>query len=132
MKLPNHFKAALVFAGTAANAFQLSPSSHRVLRRTEPLHVSAEELSPIDEMCIENVAEYCLQEQCDVEEYEALVNQLEEQQRHFERHVAKVKVLLAQLKNSNHPDHDPEEVRGVIDESKEALANGAGESLGLW
>ena len=37
------------------------------------------ELNPIDEMCLENVAEFCLHEQCDVEEYEALVNQLQEQ-----------------------------------------------------
>lgn len=80
------------------------------------------ELSPIDEMCIENVAEYCLHETCDIEEYEALVNQLEEQKDHFIRHVANVEALLHRLKNSNHPEYDPAEVSQLINDIKDTLA----------
>ncbi len=80
------------------------------------------ELSAIDEMCIENVAEYCLHETCDVEEYEALVNQLEEQRDHFIRHVANVEMLLNRLKNSNHPEYDPAEVQQLIADIKDTLA----------
>ena len=81
------------------------------------------ELSPIDEMCIENVAEFCLHETCDIEEYEALVNQLEEQRDHFIRHVANVESLLHRLKNSNHPEHDPAEVNQLIADIKDTLEN---------
>lgn len=81
----------------------------------------AAELSAIDEMCIENVAEYCLYETCDVEEYEALINQLEEQRDHFIRHVANVESLLHRLKNSNHPEYDPTEVQHLIADIKDTL-----------
>ena len=81
----------------------------------------AAELSAIDEMCIENVAEYCLHETCDLEEYEALVNQLEEQRDHFIRHVANVESLLHRLKNSNHPEYDPAEVQQLIVDIKDTL-----------
>ena len=79
------------------------------------------ELSAIDEMCIENVAEYCLHETCDVEEYEALVNQLEEQRNHFIGHVANVESLLKRLKNSNHPEYDPAVVQQLISDVKDTL-----------
>eukprot|EP00986_Skeletonema_menzelii_P002540 scaffold686_cov153-Skeletonema_menzelii.AAC.3 len=79
------------------------------------------ELSPIDEMCIENVAEFCLHESCDLEEYEALVNQLEEQRDHFIRHVANVESLLHRLKDSNHPENDPDEVNQLIADIKDTL-----------
>jgi CCR4-NOT transcriptional regulation complex NOT5 subunit len=81
----------------------------------------AAELSAIDEMCIENVAEYCLHETCDVTEYEALINQLEEQRDHFISHVANVESLLNRLKNSNHPEHDPTEVQQLIADIKDTL-----------
>lgn len=74
-------------------------------------------------MCIENVAEFCLHESCDVEEYEALINQLEDQKAHFIRHVADVESLLSRLKNSNHPEHDPDEVAELIESIKRTLAN---------
>lgn len=88
----------------------------------QPLNTAAE-LSPVDEMCIENVAEFCLHESCDVEEYEALINQLEDQKAHFIAHVAKVEELLRHLKNSNHPEHDPAEVDDLIVQIKETLAS---------
>mmetsp|Transcript_10588 Transcript_10588/g.21152 ORF Transcript_10588/g.21152 Transcript_10588/m.21152 type:complete len:132 (-) Transcript_10588:222-617(-) len=87
----------------------------------KPLRMT--ELSPIDEMCIENVAEFCLHETCDVDEYEALVNQLEEQRDHFIRHVANVESLLQRLKNSNHPEYDPDEVNQLIVDIKDTLKN---------
>mmetsp|Transcript_21659 Transcript_21659/g.33025 ORF Transcript_21659/g.33025 Transcript_21659/m.33025 type:complete len:132 (+) Transcript_21659:144-539(+) len=87
----------------------------------KPLRMT--ELSPIDEMCIENVAEFCLHETCDVDEYEALVNQLEEQRDHFICHVANVESLLQRLKNSNHPEYDPDEVNQLIVDIKDTLKN---------
>jgi hypothetical protein len=60
---------AFAFVGHPVYArARLSPSSSPVLS-------SKEKLSDIDEMCIENVAEFCLEAECDIEEYEALVNQ---------------------------------------------------------
>ena len=72
-------------------------------------------------MCIENVAEFCLHESCDIEEYEALINQLEDQKAHFIRHVANVESLIGRLRDSNHPDHDPEEVAVLIEKIKSTL-----------
>eukprot|EP00571_Detonula_confervacea_P014252 CAMPEP_0172300022 /NCGR_PEP_ID=MMETSP1058-20130122/2201_1 /TAXON_ID=83371 /ORGANISM="Detonula confervacea, Strain CCMP 353" /LENGTH=128 /DNA_ID=CAMNT_0013009677 /DNA_START=44 /DNA_END=430 /DNA_ORIENTATION=+ len=115
-------KAALFFAGlSTAAAFQVQ---HHAMPRhvMQPLN-SAAELSPVDEMCIENVAEFCLHESCDIEEYEALINQLEEQKMHFITHVANVEVLLQRLKDSNHPEHDSDDVRKLIDGIKDTLAN---------
>ena len=80
------------------------------------------ELSPIDEMCVENVAEFCLHEQCDVEEYGALINQLQEQRDYMLNHVAKVETLLRHLKDANHPEYDPEEVSELFDKIKKTLA----------
>mmetsp|Transcript_13645 Transcript_13645/g.29653 ORF Transcript_13645/g.29653 Transcript_13645/m.29653 type:complete len:135 (+) Transcript_13645:165-569(+) len=83
----------------------------------------APELSPIDEQCIENVAEFCLHEQCDLEEYEALVNQLQEQRDYMINHIVKVEHLLKRLKDSNVPDYNPEEVESLFGSIKETLAN---------
>ncbi|KAL7532325.1 hypothetical protein ACHAWF_004095 [Thalassiosira exigua] len=115
--------AALLLAATVA--FQASPPRPRRARArsaVKPLRTAAE-LTPVDEMCIENVAEFCLHETCDVEEYEALINQLEEQKSHFIRHVANVENLLTRLKDSNRPEHDPDDVKALIDGIKETLAN---------
>ena len=116
---------AVCFAGLpGAVAFQVSPQHRAMPRRDvmQPLK-SAGELSPIDEMCIENVAEFCLHESCDIEEYEALINQLEEQKTHFIKHVATVESLLVRLKDSNHPEHDPNDVKTIIEGIRETLAN---------
>ena len=80
------------------------------------------ELNPIDEMCVENVAEFCLHEQCDIEEYEALINQLQEQRDYMINHVAKVETLLRHLKDANHPEHDPAEVSELFETIKKTLA----------
>jgi len=111
---------ALVVASAPVTAFQ---SSHRSFARSAPSTMLQKELNPIDEMCIENVAEFCLHEECDIEEYEALINQLEDQKKFFINHVATVESLLARLKNSNHPEYDPTEVSDLITSIEETLAN---------
>lgn len=72
-------------------------------------------------MCIENVAELCLEaeEQCDVEEYEALINQLEEQRAHFERHVERVDGLLRDLRGRD--DKSKTVVRADVDSLQESI-----------
>lgn len=113
-------KILLLLAGiSSATAFVVGGGGHQK-HVIKPLY---SELSPIDEICIENVAEFCLHESCDIEEYEALINQLEEQKSHFIRHVANVELLLCRLKDSNHPEHDPEDVANLIDTIKDTLAN---------
>ena len=112
----------LLLASVVAPSFAFTVS----IRPARPslAAASAAELTQIDEMCIENVADYCLQEQCDVEEYEALVNQLEEQQVHFEKHVRRVKGLLFDLKHRNDEEDEPQE---------DYVFDGVGGSpMGLW
>jgi hypothetical protein len=116
-----------VFAASATSAFHVVSRhalqlQHRHMTMIKPLQ-STDELSTIDEMCIENVAEYCLHETCDIEEYEALINRLEEQKIHFINHVATVETLLVRLKDSNRPEHDPREVQMLVDGIKKTLAN---------
>jgi hypothetical protein len=60
---------AFAFVGHPVQA-RARPSSS-----SSPALSSKVKLSDIDEMCIENVAEFCLEAECDIEEYEALVNQ---------------------------------------------------------
>ena len=116
----NILRTVLVLAGlSATTAFQTVGT----LRYPTTALFSAQELSPVDEMCIENVAEYCLHESCDIEEYDALINQLEEQKLHFIKHTANVENLLVRLKDSNHPEHDPDDVKMLIDSIKDTLAN---------
>mmetsp|Transcript_30816 Transcript_30816/g.73416 ORF Transcript_30816/g.73416 Transcript_30816/m.73416 type:complete len:119 (+) Transcript_30816:343-699(+) len=99
-------------------------ASIRPARRPNLVAAAAAELNQIDEMCIENVAEFCLEEQCDVEEYEALINQLEEQHVYFEKHVRRVEGLLFDLKHRNDEEDEPQ---------KEFVFDGVGGSpLGLW
>mmetsp|Transcript_9378 Transcript_9378/g.16944 ORF Transcript_9378/g.16944 Transcript_9378/m.16944 type:complete len:132 (+) Transcript_9378:58-453(+) len=120
----NNIKAVLVIAGLSSVAsFQAVRQPHQRQHAMQPLNSAAAELSPVDEMCIENVAEFCLHGSCDIEEYEALINQLEEQKSHFITHVANVESLLARLKDSNHPEHDPDDVSKLIGNIKDTLAN---------
>lgn len=123
-------KSILYFAASmsATSAFHVVSRRHAVQLQHRPWTLikplqSTDELSSIDEMCIENVAEYCLHETCDIEEYEALINRLEEQKIHFINHVATVENLLLRLKDSNRPEHDPNEVQALVDGIKKTLAN---------
>jgi hypothetical protein len=58
-------------------------------------------LDVIDEMCIENVAEYCLEEQCEVEEKLALINQLTDQRDLMTDAAERVDSLINRLKNDS-------------------------------
>ena len=70
----------------------------------QPLHQS--KLSEMEEICIENVAEFCLNasnkidQGCDLEEYTALVNQLMDQREQLSKHVDYIDGLLAKLQGS--------------------------------
>lgn len=113
----------LLLASVVAPSSAFTASIRPARRPNLAAVASAAELNQIDEMCIENVAEYCLEEQCDVEEYEALINQLEEQQAHFENHVRRVEGLLFDLKHRNDEDEPQEEF--VFDGE-------GGAPMGLW
>ena len=118
-----HMSLILSFFISASHAFVPAPRlSSPPSVGLQPMHAHAPELNPIDEMCMENVAEFCLHEQCDVEEYEALVNQLEDQRDYMINHLAKVETLLRHLKDANHPEHDPQEVSELFDTIKTTLA----------
>ena len=56
-------------------------------------------LNQVDEMCIENVADLCLEEamECDLEEFEALVNQLSDQRAYHAQQLALLDGYLAKL-----------------------------------
>ncbi len=84
----------------SSHAFVVSPQNHHygVLKMTIP------KLSDIDLMAIENVAELCLQaeealvDDCDLDEHEALVNQLAAQRGILVDQVAYLDDLLNRLK----------------------------------
>ena len=66
------FPAAIVLSCLSVTAaFQVASMSlhQRYYHGVKPLY-TAKELTPIEEMCLENVAEFCLHESCDIEEYE--------------------------------------------------------------
>ena len=63
-------------------------------------------LSDVDEMCIENVAELCTRadvaiDGCDLEEYEALSNQLNDQRAFLQEHVDRIDLLLRKLSSED-------------------------------
>ena len=56
-------------------------------------------LGKVDEMCIENVAEICIEKamECDLEEFEALINQLTSQRSYHAEQLALIDDLLVEL-----------------------------------
>jgi hypothetical protein len=87
-----------IFFMAAAEAFTTPPYARR--------HVSTKlyvkQLNDIDLMCIENVANLCTQadsalDGCDLDEYEALTNQLNDQRAIIQTHVDKIDSILTQL-----------------------------------
>ena len=104
MKLNQVVFLLLIAACSTTLAFVVPHST-----TTPPLR---ERISDIDEMCMENVANLCLQElDCDLEEYDALVTTLEEQRDlHLDR-VDKINSLLYKLRNHEGTlNRDPEQV----------------------
>jgi hypothetical protein len=74
---------------------------------TTCLFQAQQHLNEVDEMCIENVAQLCLDAQvdgCDLEEYEALVNQLTEQKAYHVEQVELLEGLLGQLQGATIKD----------------------------
>ena len=75
-------------------------------------------LNQVDEMCIENVAQFCLQydhnsagpDECDVEEFQALVNQLTDQRAYHVSQTALIDDLLQQLQSAAGSANADEEV----------------------
>ena len=88
----------LLLATTAVYGF--APRS-MTMRRIKVLNQAAASvpLNQVDEMCIEDVADFCLEEamECDVEEFEALINQLTQQRAYHASQVALIDDLLVKL-----------------------------------
>jgi hypothetical protein len=93
---------------SAASFVVVSPTSLNRPGLSASIPQKMQRLSEIDEMCIENMAEYCLKAEnalsangnggeCDVEEYQALVNQLRDQRAILASHVDYVDSLLLKL-----------------------------------
>jgi hypothetical protein len=89
---------------TFGSAF--TPLHSQSRRSCSPTLSSVNELSNVDEMCIENAALLCTRtdsvldsavEGCDIEEFEALKNQLTDQRSILATHLEKIEKLLARL-----------------------------------
>jgi len=101
----------LLFLAASSAFFTLPQPQPR-----RPLVSLSQAISSIDEMCLENVAELCLQESCDVEEYEALGNTLLEQR---DIHLARAKaidVMLFKLRgHQGHLSKNPSQVKNLLE-----------------
>jgi hypothetical protein len=73
------------FAGVATFGSSSPRRIGSLSRHRPPACLSAEKLSDMDVMCLENVAELCgqVEEICDVEDREAIINQLDAQLTEF-------------------------------------------------
>ena len=93
------FLAATACTMHTASAFVILPQQPRAITMNTRFH---QHLGEIDEMCIENAAAYCLDndlaQECDLEEIAALVNTLQQQQKYHSGHAETIKTLLTTLK----------------------------------
>ena len=95
----------LLLMGSSSQAFL--PVANSSTRRDTSIVKMTQKLSDIDLMAIENVAELCLQAEealateCDLEEHEALVNQLTEQRKLLSDQVNYLDDLLARLQGAS-------------------------------
>ena len=95
--------SALAAAAVSTNAF--SPRNIALLNRHRSLTLSAStHLSEIEELCVENAAAYCLEEdlvvqssECDLEEHEALVSTLSQQREYHLEQTHTIHELLHKL-----------------------------------
>ncbi|CAB9504006.1 expressed unknown protein [Seminavis robusta] len=120
MKLISVASLALVlFVSDLASAFTLpvapTTTSISISATINKTKLQSQKLSDIDEMCIENVAELCLQadealaaDECNFEEHEALLNQLEDQKALLEAHVNRIDNLVHRLKADGLAKEEPE------------------------
>jgi len=111
---------ALVHGGSA---FVLPSPQPRPLLSPVVASTAGDPLSDIDEMCLENMAQLCadndnaVDSQCDVDDYEALVNRLEDQRRYHAEHVAHLDQVLEELTSQGGPprsEHDVDQLRASI------------------
>jgi hypothetical protein len=90
----------LVTAGSRSSTAFVVVMPHRA-RNTQVCY--SQHLSEIDEMCIENAAAWCLEPssksmECDLEEFEALVNTLQEARDYHTERVETINLLLSKLR----------------------------------
>jgi hypothetical protein len=89
----------------STNAFLVTPHSARTTG-VSSIRLVEDHLSEVDELCVENAARYCLENnlatsECDLDEYEALVATLQQQREYHLRHVHTLNGLLTKLPNVN-------------------------------
>ena len=107
MKFLSILAVAIVVASKRCIAFVVPvviPAGVNPDRANVSQHLSRK-LNDIDEMCVENVAELCLQadealasNDCDMEEYEALLNQLLDQKILLQAQLERIDDLVHRLK----------------------------------
>lgn len=106
--------AAMLLASSSTAFVVVSPTTS-ASQYQSALQSAANKLNDVDEMCIENVAELCLQadaalaSECNLEEQEALVNQLEDQRDLLATHVERIENLLHRLKGDGLETPGPEQ-----------------------
>jgi hypothetical protein len=81
----------LFLALTSVTAF----SPKKMQQRTITVAQKAKLLSEMDNMCIINTANYCLNEECNLEDNEALINRLEEQSEVLQGRLLEMKSSIA-------------------------------------
>uniref|UniRef100_A0A7S3DQ72 Uncharacterized protein n=1 Tax=Entomoneis paludosa TaxID=265537 RepID=A0A7S3DQ72_9STRA len=105
---------ALYLNLTLSSAFVINighPSARLSVRAS-----TADHLTDLDEMCIENQVSLCGELDCDLEEYEALINRIEDQRDYHAAHVASLEALLFQLRGHDRVE-EIDELRTSIDKA---------------
>ena len=115
MRAVPFFVSLLLTLCASTNAFAVFP--RRLSRETLTVLMHLDE---VDEMCVENVANLCVEPEmnlsgCDLEEYEALVNTLQEQRSYHQERVDKLDELLLKLRRDKSSKNSPETMAKVIE-----------------
>ena len=98
------FLAIVLTASSSIDAFSIIQASPSTVSSSTTTTLYRQKLSDIDLMAIENVAELCLQaedalaDECDLEEHEALVNQIQDQRDIMMEQINYMDDLLIKLK----------------------------------
>ena len=90
---------ALFWSTWVADTSAFCPMTYHKAPTTAAPLFNTPPLNQVDEMCIENVADFCLQDalECDLEEFEALVNQLTDQRGYHAEQLTRIDDLLTKL-----------------------------------
>jgi hypothetical protein len=108
----------IICLASPALAF-IHEQSPTAFRQPIVTQLARQRLNDIDLMAIENVADICMQtdelasmaQECDLEEHEALVNQLQDQRGILSEHVAYIESILAKLKGHEVEGHSLSELQ---------------------